>query len=722
MFRIPVFSNDSSEMDVREVLVTPMLMELGFSEEEISRERTVILGSGTPVRTDYIVETDPENPFDLPSSRIVVEMKRPRVPLTSDVLDQAVSYSSHRLIDACHIVLTNGVNLQIFEFIGTTPEKLLDVLVAEISVHWHRIVEVIGAEKIRSFFAGTEVIRDIGSGGFGRVFTARHRRLQRVEALKILHPSVESRSSMNMRFKRGATGLAQLRHPYICEVFDIGVYRGRPFHRMEYIDGVDVVAYVNANSLSLDGRVALFLKICEGIVHAHAQHISHCDLKPANILVTNDGTPKIIDFDLCHIGENASTIVTQIGATIAYMDRTIWNNPENRDSLADIYSLGLVLWSMITGKVLTADWTADDLMLGLRLNDAEQLGQIVLRCVTLDRRHRPQSVTDLKGFCKITEWHSPVEGLLDGAVGPLACKDPRVAYELQFQLWKQNGGLPTNVDFVFISRGLPDNPATQDEKDFIFRSACAHWRKPLRAIFAKWPTADMLASATKVIGDRTLDPSQTGAVAENHPARRAFDILATTDEYRTRTESEEVARFYLEVLKSGRRPSMFHNILDDMARLQCFKKGKSILRKEASGVMIELVRARLPNITKGARKQIGKLIDKLSPTKCGDDSEEVVKLARGVSNDPVLYTNAVQLLAVMNSPHATDALIDILEGSREFRHNVFCFTLPWAIGLKGNRIRTAVIDYLTELGPLLDSDLKSKVDGTLAELRVREKK
>lgn len=708
MFTVPTFSVNSSEMDVREALVTPLLTELGYAPEEILRERRLTVGSGVKVYADYVIDTDPDNPFDLPQNRIVLEAKAPNIPLSNDVLDQAVSYASHRLIDACHIVLTNGLRLQVFEILGSTPERMLDIAVGDLEENWQRIMNLIGAETVRTYFAGTEVIKEIGSGGFGHVFAARHRRLGRVEALKILLPTIEPRSSMNMRFKRGAKGLAQLKHLYICEVFDIGVYRNRPYYRMEYIDGSEVTDYVNQQNTPLNERIALFLKICDGIGHAHDHNISHCDLKPANILVTSHAIPKIIDFDLCHIGENASTVVTQIGATIAYMDRTIWNNPENRDPLADVYSLGLVLWSMITGKILSAAWTAHELLFGLRQVNAERFGQIVLRCVALDRQHRPQNIEELKGLFKIKDWHSPVDGLTDAVVGPFGSKDPRVAYELQFQMWKQNGGLPTNVDFVFITHGLPENPATQDEKDFIFRCACAHWRKPLRTIFEKWPTADMIAAAAKVVADRVLDPSQTGAVAENHPARRAFDILATTDGYRTRVDSEAVARYYLEELKNGRRRSMFHNILDDMARLQCFKVGKSVLRKEASEVLVDLVRVRLPNTSRGARKQIGKLLDKLSPAKCGDDSKEVANLAREIAEDPVLYKNAVQLLAGMDSPYATDALIDLLEKSRNDSVR-FAWILPWAVGINGKKLRSAALEYVIELHSVYNSGAISTV-------------
>src|SRR5688500_9487308 len=99
MIQIPTFTADCTEMDVRERLITPLLNELGYTEEEVMRERKLMLGSGTVVYPDYIIETDRESDYNLPSNRLVIEAKRPTIPLTNEVLDQAVSYSSHRLVD-----------------------------------------------------------------------------------------------------------------------------------------------------------------------------------------------------------------------------------------------------------------------------------------------------------------------------------------------------------------------------------------------------------------------------------------------------------------------------------------------------------------------------------------------------------------------------------------------------------------------------------------------
>ncbi|MEJ7623803.1 MAG: type I restriction enzyme HsdR N-terminal domain-containing protein [Pyrinomonadaceae bacterium] len=127
MFVSPKFTNDHVEMDVRERFVTPLVEALGYTPDEVTRERKLTLGSAIIVSADYVIETDPENILQLPSNRLLVEAKRPEVPLSEKELDQAVSYASHRKIDASHIVLTNGLRLQIFEYVGTGPRRLADM-------------------------------------------------------------------------------------------------------------------------------------------------------------------------------------------------------------------------------------------------------------------------------------------------------------------------------------------------------------------------------------------------------------------------------------------------------------------------------------------------------------------------------------------------------------------------------------------------------------------
>jgi len=696
MITIPSFSESDNETRVRESLVAPLLRALGYADEDILVEFSVGLRDKSILRADYVIFSDHE--FDLPPNKVVVEVKRPSVTLSGHaVLDQARYYASHRSVQATHIILVNGLNLDVYEAIGSMPRLIRSYEVSRLNEVWDELYAVIGAPSMRRLFAGVELIEPLGSGGYGRVFKARHGTLGRLEALKVLHPGAEQSASVLGRFERGAQGLAALKHPYICRVHDVNVYRERPYYRMELVDGVSVTTYISDNSVSLEGRLELFSKICEALSHAHSHGVVHCDLKPSNVLVKGDGTPKLIDFDFCHIGASSSTTLSQVVATIAYMDPTIWLTPGNRDALADIYSMGLLLWSILTGKELIPGWTPHSLVDGLAGMgpEAENLANLVLACIQENRSFRPQSVEAMTKLVGVTEWRMPLQGRLIGAVSNFTTNSPAREFEYLYRLWQQTGPLPVSTDFDRISKNVPQRALSEAEQEFVFRAACAHWSVKYRPMFKDWAVDDLIRCAAVVTGDPAVDEANKGKLAETSPARKAVDILAVTDEYQPAPDSEKVARFLLGLLRGGKVKNLFHTILDDLARLKCFKQKNSALRAEASDILMELVRARLPKAGKDSARQIGKLLEKLGPQRCGADSAEVARFLREVAWNEALFDKATITLACLESPHATDMLIEILDGLRGT--DAFERTALKALGVGGRHKRPSVAAYLSKL-------------------------
>jgi hypothetical protein len=242
------------------------------------------------------------------------------------------------------------------------------------------------------------------------------------------------------------------------------------------------------------------------------------------------------------------------------------------------------------------------------------------------------------------------------------------------------------------------------EKEFIFRAACEHWSTKYRPVFKTWVVDDLIRCAEAVIGDPGVYEANKGKLADTSPARKALDILAATDEYRSRQDSEKVARFFLDLLRQGKTKNLFHTTLDDLARLQGFKPKNSDLRREASVILIDLIRSRLPKASRDSAAQIGKILEKLDPQRCGADSEDVARFIREVANYPALFDKAVTTLACLESPHATDALIDILESIRGT--DAFEKTALKALGVGGRHKRPAVAKYLSELPfPLTSEEL-----------------
>ena len=204
------------------------------------------------------------------------------------------------------------------------------------------------------------LVEELGGGGMGQVWLAEQTApVKRQVALKLIKGGMFDTSALQ-RFQSERQSLAIMDHPSIAKVFDAGATRdGQPYFVMEYVPGVPITDYCDQKKLKIPERLELFIKICEGVQHAHQKAIIHRDLKPANILVVElDGKPlpRIIDFGLAKgvtpdvLGEAHCTVAGSFLGTPGYM------SPEQADSASqdvdtrtDVYSLGAVLYVLLTG-------------------------------------------------------------------------------------------------------------------------------------------------------------------------------------------------------------------------------------------------------------------------------------------------------------------------------------------------------------------------------------
>jgi serine/threonine protein kinase len=165
-----------------------------------------------------------------------------------------------------------------------------------------------------SVIPGYEILATLGRGAMGVVYKAKQVSLERVVALKVLlggsHASDEDRA----RFRTEALAVAQLQHPNVIQVYDVGEYDGVPFLAVEYVGGGNLQQYLGGKPLSVPGAVRLVYAVARAVGAAHAKGIVHRDLKPANILLTADGVPKVADFGLAK--QSGATNYTATGAII----------------------------------------------------------------------------------------------------------------------------------------------------------------------------------------------------------------------------------------------------------------------------------------------------------------------------------------------------------------------------------------------------------------------
>jgi len=198
-----------------------------------------------------------------------------------------------------------------------------------------------------------ELEEKIGSGGMAIVYKARCHLLKRHVAVKVLRPELVEDEEFVARFKRESQAAASLSHPNIVNIYDVGEENGIYYIVMEYIKGKTLKEYIREKGkLDWEEAVRIAIQICSALKHAHKNGIIHRDIKPQNILVSEDGTIKVADFGIARAATSAT--VTMAGANV--MGSVHYFSPEQArgghvDAKSDLYSLGIVLYEMVTGTV-----------------------------------------------------------------------------------------------------------------------------------------------------------------------------------------------------------------------------------------------------------------------------------------------------------------------------------------------------------------------------------
>lgn len=205
------------------------------------------------------------------------------------------------------------------------------------------------------------IIKQIGTGGMGRVYLAESEKPRRRVALKVIRPGNAS-TGMMRRFEQEAQVVALLQHPGIAQIFEAstatGPYGPQSYIAMEYVDGLQLTEYIKCNQLDMRAKISLFCRLCDAVMHAHQKGVIHRDLKPANIMVGHDGMPKVLDFGVARLvnpdvrSQSLHTHAGQLIGTLAYMSpEQVSGEPGTVDSRSDVYALGVLLYEILTGKL-----------------------------------------------------------------------------------------------------------------------------------------------------------------------------------------------------------------------------------------------------------------------------------------------------------------------------------------------------------------------------------
>jgi len=211
-------------------------------------------------------------------------------------------------------------------------------------------------EEIAGHFEQLEVLEVLGQGGMGVVYKARQKGLQRDCALKILTVDVEQDASFAERFGREARTLASLNHPGLVTVYDFGHSGPYFYFVMELVEGASLRQMLRAGRIQPREALALVGQVCDALQYAHDAGVVHRDIKPENILVDRSGRVKILDFGLAKLmgapaEDKGLTRSQQAMGTPHYMAPEQYERPLDVDHRADIYSLGVVFYELLTGEL-----------------------------------------------------------------------------------------------------------------------------------------------------------------------------------------------------------------------------------------------------------------------------------------------------------------------------------------------------------------------------------
>ena len=199
-------------------------------------------------------------------------------------------------------------------------------------------------------FGKFEILAELGQGAMGKVYRARDPQLDREVALKTVSPALLTGKDTLARFQREARAAARLQHPNIVTIYELGEVEGTHFIAMELIEGMELgEALTPADRFTVEQKVRMMVEVCRGLDFAHKMGVIHRDVKPANILVTKDGSVKLLDFGIARLGDSDMTQTGMVLGTPSYLSPELLRGAKVT-TRADMWAVGVILYEVLSGR------------------------------------------------------------------------------------------------------------------------------------------------------------------------------------------------------------------------------------------------------------------------------------------------------------------------------------------------------------------------------------
>jgi serine/threonine protein kinase/Flp pilus assembly protein TadD len=313
----------------------------------------------------------------------------------------------------------------------------------EVSVSPTKTLEIPSEELTRgSTFAGRyEVIEELGKGGMGKVYRVEDKKIKQEVALKLINPDVASDKKTIERFSNELKTARMISHRNVCRMFDLSEEKGIHYITMEYVPGEDLKSFIKrARQLTPGTAINIAKQVCEGLFEAHRLGVIHRDLKPQNVMIDKEGNARIMDFGIARsiTGKGITGEGVMIG-TPEYMSPEQVEGKDT-DQRSDIYSLGIILYEMVTGRVpfeaetpfavgikQKSETPKDPKELNSQIPDG--LSQLILKCLEKNKEKRPQSAGELRSELESIEEGIPTTEIEIPKRKPTTSKEITVRFQ-----------------------------------------------------------------------------------------------------------------------------------------------------------------------------------------------------------------------------------------------------------------------------------------------------